>query len=581
MITCERCGTKNNDTFNCCYNCGARLKKQAENPIIIGVKQASDFNDEEIDKVENTEETNEIEESEVSEETAEDGIDESFYADLLKDMDADEDNKTSAPKSRQQQKKKRKGGVPIKRVLFILVVLLVAFFAVWGTIKLLDKLFPIDDPIGGPTKEPEQTYSPSSPDPTDGPTIAPIEYDDPWFEGNYIPATTVDGDSLYNISIQTNAESISALGKTYTVENGRVDFVATQYEIYTWYKPSSSIMGDKFDANLEIVAVSSKFAEDYVYTIKIVDITTPVVPITMISPSSEYIATVYKTKTTISFKTTALNARIFINDVECTDDYFDNKTGIFSMDILTPVQDDSYLINVRVESPDYLVKKFDLELTRSTEHDPNAEVILELNNDARVFVTDEATGYVSICGKFTGKKDKLLFNARNNKNFNLVSLTFDDDGEGYFEAIFTTNKQLWTEVTIECTYDASIMTTILVEDFSNGRSSITTSAQSLEKNYATLASYNYTSGGGKLVIGYSTISIVKEIFDTELGKAAWVNVTPEEETEKLVYVEFGDLDTGNIQAGTSIKLFGISLRAKDGCPRIAAVYWTIRGQTQQ
>ena len=30
MIICPRCGTKNNDNFNCCYNCGNPLNKQSE-----------------------------------------------------------------------------------------------------------------------------------------------------------------------------------------------------------------------------------------------------------------------------------------------------------------------------------------------------------------------------------------------------------------------------------------------------------------------------------------------------------------------------------------------------------------------
>ena len=30
MIICSRCGTKNNDNFNCCYNCGAPLNKNSE-----------------------------------------------------------------------------------------------------------------------------------------------------------------------------------------------------------------------------------------------------------------------------------------------------------------------------------------------------------------------------------------------------------------------------------------------------------------------------------------------------------------------------------------------------------------------
>lgn len=520
MIICPRCGTKNNDNFNCCYNCGNPLNKQSE----------------EIENEEQEEEILPQDDQEI--EDSSDSIGSVYSSSAYRNQQTTV--RTSSKRdSNPQPPKKKKNEVALSRAVAIAVIALVVVIVVWGTIKLLDNMF-----AGPITPSP----SPTAPSTSHDPTLLDAkvhQYSD----------TDVNGDIFFRIAVETNGDKVYVMNKEYSVINGEASLQLTQYDIYRTYRPSQVKVGEKFDVEIPIKIKKEGF-DDYTYNFQVKNITTPMVPMELISPT-DLIATVYKTVTTISFKTLP-GCEVFINGADYTADNFNSETGIFKKEILTPPQTDPYRYEIRIESSEYLTRTVYYELTRSTGHDPEQKTVLELD---KIIYEAKEDNTAKITGTFTGAKEDLTFYSVNNVPINVLSVNFNEDGNGAFEAVLECAKLCWAEIMVECRTDFSINQKIYLKNLSEslgGINRVYTSSQGVNGHYGNLVKSKDFYAGWNFVIGYGVGSEdkakVAAIKKVETGYAIAVNITPSKETESLVWVELLS-DTFNKKVGDTIKIY--------------------------
>lgn len=520
MIICPRCGTKNNDNFNCCYNCGNPLNKQSE----------------EIENQEQEEEILPQEDQEI--EDSSDSIGSVYSSSAYRNQQTTV--RTSSKRdSNPQPPKKKKNEVALSRAVAIAVIALVAVIVVWGTIKLLDNMF-----SGPVTPSPSPTAPSTSHDPT-------LLYADVFS----LSDTDINGDKFFRITVQTNGDKVYVMNKEYPVTNGEASFQLTQYDIYCTYRPSQVKVGEKFDVEIPIKVKRDGF-DDYTHSLPIKNITTPMVPMELISPT-DLIATVYKSITTISFKTLP-GCEVFINGENYTADNFDSETGIFKIDIRTTPQADPYRYEIRIESNEFLTRTVYYELTRSTGHDPDQKTVLELD---KIIYEAKDDNTVKITGTFTGAQEDLTFYSVNNVPINVLSVNFNEDGSGAFEAVLECAKLCWAEIMVECRTDFGIHETIYVKNLSEslgGINKVCTSSWGVNGHYSKLVGSKDYQGGTNFVIGHgyngedkAKVAAIKKI---ETGYAIAVNITPSKETETFVWVELLS-DTFNKKVGDTIKIY--------------------------
>ena len=559
MIICPRCGTKNNDNFNCCYNCGTPLNKQS-NTKKEGQEDEAATYEQEQEEIYDAPVENEPEE--YSEEPDE-------YDDSSEDEDISSVYSSSAYRNQQtiispsskksgtspKTPKKKRNEVYLSRAIALAVVLLIVIIVIWGTIKLLDHWF------SGPIK-PTDTPTP------DASTHDPYELNAKVFS-HY--DTDINGDKFFKVTVQTNGDKVFIMNKEYPVENGEASMILTQYDIYRTYRPSYIQKGEKFDAEIP-VTVRKEGYQDYTYKFTLKDITTPMVPFELISPT-ELNAIIYKTNTTISFQTQS-GSRIYINGDEFTDTNFNSDSGIFSMDILTPPSEDPYRYEVTIESDEYLTRTFLYELTRSSDHDPEQTKVLELDN---ILWTAGADNTVKITGKFTGAQADLQFYGVNTQRVETLSITFDEDGNGSFEAVLECTLLGWTEILVECKTDLGIHETIYVKNLSDslgGIKKITTTSWGINTWYNELVKDETKLAGQWFVIGLKLNSedsaVIKDITKVETGYALTVNITPSKDYETLIWVELCT-DTITKNVGDKVKIFANRSLSYEGMPRFLAV----------
>ncbi len=558
MIICPRCGTKNNDNFNCCYNCGTPLNKQS-NTKKEGQEDEAATYEQEQEEIYDAPVENEPEE--YSEEPDE-------YDDSSEDEDISSVYSSSAYRNQQTiispsskksgtSPKKKRNEVYLSRAIALAVVLLIVIIVIWGTIKLLDHWF------SGPIK------------PTDTPTPDVATHDPYELNAKVFSHydTDINGDKFFKVTVQTNGDKVFIMNKEYPVENGEASMILTQYDIYRTYRPSYIQKGEKFDAEIP-VTVRKEGYQDYTYKFTLKDITTPMVPFELISPT-DFNAIVYKTSTTISFQTQS-GSRIYINGDEFTDTNFNSDSGIFSMDILTPPSEDPYRYEVTIESDEYLTRTFLYELTRSSDHDPEQTKVLELDN---ILWTAGADNTVKITGKFTGAQADLQFYGVNTQRVTTQSITFDEDGNGSFEAVLECTLLGWTEILVECKTDLGIHETIYVKNLSDslgGIKKITTTSWGINSNYNDLAKDETKYAGQWFVIGLKLNSedsaVIKDITKVETGYALTVNITPSKDYETLIWVELCT-DTFTKNVGDKVKIFANRSLSYEGMPRFLAIVY--------
>ena len=569
MIICPRCGTKNNDNFNCCYNCGTPLNKQS-NTKKEGQEDEAATYEQEQEEIYDAPVENEPEE--YSEEPDE-------YDDSSEDEDISSVYSSSAYRNQQtiispsskkngtspKTPKKKRNEVYLNRAIALAVLLLVIIIAIWGTIKLLDHWF------SGPIK------------PTDTPTPDVATHDPYELNAKVFSHydTDINGDKFFKVTVQTNGDKVFIMNKEYPVENGEVSMILTQYDIYRTYRPSYIQKGEKFDAEIP-VTVRKEGYQDYTYKFTLKDITTPMVPFELISPT-DFNAIVYKTSTTISFQTQS-GSRIYINGDEFTDTNFNSDSGIFSMDILTPPSEDPYRYEVTIESDEYLTRTFLYELTRSSDHDPEQTKVLELDN---ILWTAGADNTVKITGKFTGAQADLQFYGVNTQRVETLSITFDEDGNGSFEAVLKCTLFGWAEILVECRTDLGIHETIYVQNMSVALAATvdpdpkktpmtiyTTRCWGINSNYNELVKDETKYAGQRFVIGLKLNSedsaVIKDITKVETGYALTVNITPSKDYETLIWVELCT-DTITKNVGDKVKIFANRSLSYEGMPRFLAV----------
>lgn len=525
MIICPRCGTKNNDNFNCCYNCGNPLNKQSE----------------EIENEEQEEEILPQEDQEI--EDSSDSIGSVYSSSAYRNQQTTV--RTSSKRdSNPQPPQKKKNEVALSRAVAIAVIALVAVIVVWGTIKLLDNMF-----SGPVTPSPSPTAPSTSHDPT-------LLYADVFS----LSDTDINGDKFFKITVQTNGDKVYVMNNEYPVTNGEASLQLTQYDIYCTYRPSQVKVGEKFDVEIPIKIKKDGF-DDYTYNFEVKNITTPMVPMELISPT-DLIATVYKSVTTISFKTLP-GCEVFINGENYTADNFDSETGIFKKEILTPPQADPYRYEIRIESNEFLTRTVYYELTRSTGHDPDQKTVLELD---KIIYDAKEDNTVRVTGTFTGAKEDLTFYcinepSKDNTSVKVLSINFNEDGNGDFEAILECTTLGCSEIMVECRTDLGIHQTIYVRNLSENLGGINkfyTTSQGVNARYADIVGNNNYAGWKFVIGGYGVgsedrakVAAIKKI---ETGYAIAVNITPSKETETLVWVELLS-DTFNKKVGDTIKIY--------------------------
>lgn len=580
MIVCQNCGTKNNDNFNCCYNCGTPLPKKtptltSENnkkPKIMPLVYSIDDEDNEDDIQNNKEETELTEDAPVFESDSFDDIDEENYSEN-ENLDLDDDNEETASyysaayedeksntiiakkhKSQTKQSAKNpKYEINLSKLIPALALVFVALIVIWGTGKLLDNIF-------------ESTPG-SSPTP---PVYSQLESD---FNTSALVYSDFDssGNKVFTVNINTEGETVMILNQTYNVVDGIVSVAVTEFDIYRNYRPSGIQSGQTFDTKMP-VTISKSGYKDYKYNVEVQGVSTPSVPYTLLSPSAEK-TDIYSTATTISFQTEK-DCSIYINGTDYTDEYFDRSTGIFSITINTPISDNPYRFNVRIESADYMTREIELEFIRTQSWDPNAKP--EIKVDKAVWETNEDCT-VTITGTFKGNPEDLSFVERYSSSsaVELISLTVSDDGSGRFEAVVKSNKLGWADVSVECKTNLDYTDSIYIKCLSNslgGYTKFTTSSKDVLDNYDAIKGNSYK--GDKFVTYGSHYAVIKSVEKTELGCAFYATLNNGTE-EQLIYVETCT-ETFTFEAGRAVTVFGNLCGNKDGVPRIIAVSVTAK-----
>lgn len=576
MIVCQHCGTKNNDNFNCCYNCGTPLPKKASasvadeekkpNIMPLSYSEYDETDDESI-----TESSDEF----TTEEQA-DNFNESDYStnDYPEEKDNDESletasyyssaysdnmgNTTVIKKPKPQQTKKKKNSryeVNLSKLIPALIFALVALFVIFITITSFDRWF---------------DSTPGSPTPTPSKSSSPLESD---FNTSALVYSDLDsnGNKVFTLRIQTAGTSVSVLNNTYNVEDGYAVVDISELDIYKNYRPSNIQYGQKFDTKVPIIISKSGYA-DFRYEVEVQGVSTPSAPYELLSPRAEA-TDIYSTNTTVSFRTEK-DSKIYINGTDYTEEYFDASTGIFSITLNTPLADEPYRYVIRIESTDYMTREINFELTRTQSWDPNAAP--EVKVDKTVWETDD-DAFVTITGTFMGNPDDLSFvETYSPTAVELVSLTMSNDGSGRFEAVVKVNKLGWSEVSVECKtnldYSDSIYIKCLANSLGGFYGKYATSCKDVLKEYDKINSGSYK--GDRFVTYGNNYAIIKSVEKTELGYAFYATLNNGTE-DQLIYVETFE-DAFTFEPGRKVQMFGNLYGDKDGTPRFLAVMITAK-----
>lgn len=579
MIVCQHCGTKNNDNFNCCYNCGTPLPKKSstasseneKKPKIMPLVYSTD-DDIEDDIQNNKEEIELTEDNSILDEDSVAGFSENDYSenDYVDEPDSENEETASyysaayedersntiiAKKHKSQPKQSEKNPkyeINLSKLIPVLALVFVALIVIWGTGKLLDNIF---DSTPG-----------SSPTP-------PINN---MLESNFNTSALVysdfdaSGNKVFTVNINTDGETVMILNQTYAVVDGTVSVDITEFDVYRNYRPSGIQSGQTFDTKVP-VTVSKSGYKDYKYNVEVQGVSTPSVTYTLLSPSAEK-TDIYSTATTISFQTEK-DCSIYINGTDYTNEYFDRTTGIFSITINTPISDNVYRFNVRIESVDYMTREIELEFTRTQSWDPNAEP--EIKVDKAVWETNEDCT-VTITGTFKGNPEDLSFVERYSPDaVELISLTVSDDGSGRFEAVVKSNKLGWADVSVECKTNLDYTDSVYIKCLSNslgGYTRFTTSSKDVLDNYDAIKGNSYK--GDKFVTYGKNYAVIKSVEKTDLGYAFTATLNNGTE-EQVIYVETF-AETFTFEAGRAVTVFGNLCGNKNGVPRFIAVSVTAK-----
>ncbi len=578
MIICHRCGTSNQDNFNCCYNCGAPLKKKpqpTEDEVAIVAENIDEnqYQDQQYDNqlYEDNYEDTQSEAGNTTDEQVDEPVFIPFISEKNKSTDFDEDENedqseddtsyNEEPVSSGRKKKIFGMEISVTTLVALLIVLLIFIGIVWGTISLLNKIF---------------SNKPVDPQPS-----ASIDVNDPtklYAEGDYITETDIYGDKRYKVVIRTNGDFVYCLNELNLVSHGSATLTLSENQIFSFGAPLGGIQkGETCSVDMTFIVTKEGF-EDYVYTMTFLDIAVPMVPFEMTSPASPS-ATTYKTNTVISFKT-ARNAKIYINGVDYTSN-LNTTTGEFSTIIRTPIQESSYLYEITIESADYVTRTIPLEITRSAEADPDA--LPQLTLDQVLYIADD-NSKVKVTGTFTGAHSDISFYARNNTVLTTDSIMFDEDGEGKFTAILDCPYLGISEITAECAFDFGLNKTFYVKNmsnsllsekavslYSNASNFFAASSREIKESYSGLMANKLSVLSNKFVAGYNYKCVVKEIKFDDTGVVLVLDLTPDASEEKLLYVSLFT-ETTTFAVGDTVKIFGNgSVADADGTPRMLAV----------
>ena len=574
MIVCEHCGTKNNDNFNCCYNCGTPLKKKTNRdeekkvkPILLELEEQEDEEidvsqpveaDEEsvaddgeiipvdISAEEAPEELYEEYEDEVEEEYDEPQETASYYSSAYED-EAPKPKKAPQPKPKYpQQKKKPKFEINVTKLVPVLALLLVALLVIWGTGRLLDMIF---SGSPGATPGPSVTESPS----TSNFNTEAFVYSD--FDEN--------GNKVFTIAITTQGETVYVMNNQYPVEDGAVQVTVSETDIYRLYRPSDVQAGQSFDATLPIIIQKDGF-KDYVYNVTVNGISTPSAPFELVSPSSQ-VTEIFSSTTTISFIVDK-SSKVYINGEDYTEAYLNKETGEFSITIQTPISQDPYRILAKVETAGYMTREVVFELTRTQSWDPNAEPTITLD---KASVVANAECLATITGVFMGNPQDLVFVDKvSGDELEIVSITMSEDGDGKFTAVIKATKLGWAEISVECKTNLDYTAPIFVQCMSNalgGFDQYSRSCKDVLDNYKSLKSYQ----GNRFVTYASHYAIITSVVNGELGDAFYAKLNTGTD-EQLIYVETCT-DSFTFEEGRKVRVFANLCGEKDGTPRFIAV----------
>ncbi len=556
MITCPKCGTKNNDNFNCCYNCGTSLTDDIGDDEIIAPAETEAYDEAEDifnrKSREDADSKSDLSLTKASKHSNDDKQDDDVFNSVYSSSAYRNQHttvntskkKVSSYKTTEPETAKR-SDIRVNKMAILLLFLVVMVLVVWGTVSLLNKWF--GGPISEATPTPQTTVTPA-PTPTALPSGLVVS------DFSYTPEYNSETkDKTFDISILTNGTKLFIMGKEYEVNDGVLSIKLSEFEIYSYCKPSHAMQKDEsFTAKFNIIIQKDGF-NNAVYEAQIENVQMPLVPFELLTPT-ELTATVYKTATEVSFKTLpGSRVRIYINDTDVTDTDFDKTTGIFKRVIQTPISNERYRYMIELESEEYQTRTIILDLARSADHDPNAEIKLELE---RYFFEATTDGLITVKGTYTGPKDDLRFVSKNTNasRLSLVSINFSNDGEGHFEAVLKSEFHGTMEVVAECMADYGVNDTFYIRNLTLG--DITTKAQGVKGLYNVL--FDKATDGSTYVLGFNTYgedkATVKEIIETKSGKALIVNITPSAENETLVYVEiFSDAFTKKV--GDRVKIF--------------------------
>lgn len=579
MIVCQNCGTKNNDNFNCCYNCGTPLPKNAP---AKEVKEESEEKKPRImplvyddDEVEEIEEIEDVEEAEAldedialeSEDDAQEYSDEAYeqeeYAEPVEEEDTDgafytptyvaPRPKASAPKKKKPaQQKDARFEINISKLIKWLVLILLALMCFFGVKALLNKLFG-----GTPGTNPSPTPSASS---------APLNTSDFDTEAHVFSEYDSDGNKIFTVEIFTTGAKVAVLNNEYDVVDGKVTVSVSELDVYRMYRPSDVQAGQTFDTKMPIVVMKQGY-QDYTYEVTINGVATPMAPYELLSPSAERV-NIYSTNTTISFKVDTAS-KVFINNQDYTQMGLDASTGVFSLTLTTAIAEEPHRYKVKIETPGYMTREIVFELTRTQSWDPDAEPTIEM--DQNIWTADD-NALVTVRGTFMGNPDDLVFIDRYQKSntvgVEVVSLTFSDTGDGRFEAVLKCNKLGWIDVSVECSTNLDYTDSILVQCLSStlgGFDKYATSCKDVLDNYNRLGSYN----GDRFVTYGSKYAIITEIVESENGYAFYATLNGGTEDQRI-YVETCK-DAFTYEVGRKVVVHGNLCGNKDGVPRFIAV----------
>ncbi len=590
MIICQNCGTKNNDNFNCCYNCGTPLPKDAstqkkdtteKKPKIIPLS-FGDEPEEEIETEAQPEEIEMVDEASAFEQEPEYGAEEYAPADEEYPQEYGEYNEygtqgeaqepdydtayeeeaqpepmpleyTKPPRKpaakKQNVKRNPKFDIKLSKLIPVLALVLLALLVVWGTGKILDGIF---------SGNPGTTNTPTPP-----PATLPPESS---FNTQAMVYSQSDdnGNKTFKIDIFTEGEKIIFLMNEYPVVDGAVTVEISELDIYKNYRPNDIQAGQVFDAQVPIVVQKTGY-KDYLYNVDVTGVATPRAPFTLLTPSA-LVTEVYKTNTQISFQTEK-NSVVYINGENYTTDkinLLDPETGIFSITVNTAISEDPYRWIIKIETEGYMTREVEFILTRKQSWDPLANPEIKVDN--KIYTAGEDCT-AKITGTFMGNPNDLVFvDKQSGQNLEIVSLVMSDDGEGKFEATVKLTKLGWSDISVECKTNLDYFDTVLVKclaDSLGGANKFFGSCQDVLDNYGRL------QDGGRYVTWANKYAVIKSVEKSEYGYAFYATLNTGS-AEQLIYVETCE-ESFTFEAGRSVVVHANKCGEKDGVPRFIAV----------